>query len=238
MGFFDAFPVPEPPEPPRRAPARAWRDPGRNVMPVTLVVDGLLVRRPEFAVFLNDFRVYRSGFAFAVNVLRKPRRPGEDHDRRTESPFDHPRRVLGSEAKVRRDLQFGVRFADGRGAAIGPGLVPPHARGSRPEPPLISMRGGHGGNGYWQQALWVWGLPEEGDVDLVYSWAAEDVAEARLSLDGDALREGAGRAAVLWEETEELEEQLDEPEEPEGRQESKVRQTTAQQAKEDGDAAR
>ena len=238
MGFFDAFPVPEPPEPPRRARRRDWHEPGRNVVPVTLVVDGLLVRRPEFAVFVNDFRVYPSGFGFSVNVLRKPRRPGEDHDRRTESPFEHSRRVGGGGAKPRRDLQFGVRFADGRGAALGPGLVPPHARSPRPEPPLISMRGGHGGNEYWQQALWVWGLPEDGDVDLVYSWPAEDVAAARLCLDGDGLREAAGRAAVLWDEPEEPDEPQ-EPEEPDQSEEPEVRQgSESQQAKEDGDAAR
>jgi hypothetical protein len=68
------------------------------------------------------------------------------------------------------------------------------------------MRGGHGGTGRWQQNLWVWGLPEKGDVDLVYSWAAEEVAESRLELDGDALREAAGRATLLWPEPEEEEE--------------------------------
>ena len=207
MGFFDAFPVPEPPEPPRRARSRVWHDPGRNVVPATLVVDGLLVRRPELAVFASDFRVYPFGFGFEVSVLRQPRRPGGDDELRTETPFRGDRRVRGREAERGRDLRFGVRFADGRSAATGPGLVPPRARvvGSQPEPPLISLRGGHGSNGFWQQMHWVWGLPEKGDLDLVYSWPAEQVPESRLELDGDVLRNAAGHAVVLWDQPEEEE---------------------------------
>ena len=207
MGFFDAFPVPEPPEPPRPARSRVWHAPGRNIVPATLVVDGLLVRRPELVVFANDFRVYPFGLGFAVNVLRRPRRPGEDYEVRTESPFRGNRRARGREAERGRDLRFGVRFADGRSAATGPGLVPSRARGvsPRPEPPLISMRGGRGCNGFWQQMHWVWGLPEKGNLDLVYSWPAEQVPESRLKLNGDALRDAAGHATVLWDEPEEEE---------------------------------
>jgi hypothetical protein len=206
MGFFDAFPAPEPPEPPRRARQPVWRDPGRNIVPATLVVDGLLVRRPEFAVFVNEFRVYPFGFGFVINVLRQPRQPGEDYDLGSGSPFGSHRRARGPEAEQTGDLRIGVRFGDGRGAAAWPELLSPRAADAQPEPPAISMRGGHGGNGRWQQNLWVWGLPEKGDVDLVYSWAAEEVAESRLELDGDALREAAGRATLLWPEPEEEEE--------------------------------
>jgi len=211
MGFFDAFPVPEPPEPPRPARSRVWHDPGRNVVPATLGVDGLLVRRPELVVFANDFRVYPFGFGFAVNVLRQPRRPGEDYEVRTESPFRGDRRARGRVAERGRDLRFGVRFAVGRCAATGPGLVPPRPRVISPqrEPPLISMHGGHGSNGFWQETHWVWGLPEKGDLDLVYSWPAEEVPESRLALDGDVLRNAAGHATVLWDQPEEEEEDGD-----------------------------
>lgn len=209
MGFFDAFPVPEPPEPVRPARSRLRHEPGRNILPTTLVLDGLLVRRPEFAVFANDFRVYPFGFGFVINVLRQPRRPGEDHDLRAESPFRSDRRARGRGAERGRDLRFGVRFADGRSAATGPGLLPPRAAGPQTEPPLISMRGGHGSNGFGQQTHWVWGLPEKGDLDLVYSWPAEEVPESRLQLDGDALRDAAGHAKVLWDEPEEQEEDDD-----------------------------
>lgn len=178
-------------------------------MPATLVVDGLLVRRAEFAVFANEFRVYPFGFGFIINVLRQPRLPGEDYDLRSGSPFGNHRRARGREAEHGRDLRIDVRFADGRGAATGPGPRLPHAAGARPEPPVISMRGGNGGNGRWQQNLWVWGLPEEGDVNLVCSWAAEEVPESRLELDGDALREAAAHATLLWPEPDEEEEEED-----------------------------
>ena len=205
MGFFDAFPVPEPPKPPRRPSRPVWQDPGLNIVPGTLVVDGLLVRRPEFAVFANNFRVYPYGFEFEVSVLRQPRPPGEAYDMRTGSPFGRYRGRGGREGGPARDLRFGVQFADGRSAAIG--SVRPDPRDSRPEPPIIDTRGGHGANGRWQQTLWVWGLPEEGDVALVYSWEAEEVPEARLELAGELLRAAAGRAVLLWEEPEEDEEE-------------------------------
>ena len=207
MGFFDSFPLPEPPKPPRRPRSQVWQDPGLSIVPATLVVDGLLVRRPEFAVFANDFHVYPYGFEFEVSVLRRPRPPGENYDVRSDSPFRSYRRAGGREAGADRDLRFGVQFADGRAAATE--QFRPVAGDARPEPPTIKMRGGHGGNGRWQQTLWVWGLPEEGDVDLVYSWPAEDVSESRLELDGDRLRAAAGRAVVLWEEPEADEEEDD-----------------------------
>lgn len=204
MGFFDDLPVPELPKwTQQRSRPRIWQDPGRNVVPTTLVVDGLLVRRPEFAVFASGFRVYPSGFEFMVTVLREPLPPGAPRGRRTETPFFSYPKPDGTAPEPARQLKFGVRFADGRSAVTEPRIVGLHKRASHPEPPVISLRGGTGGNGRWQQTLWAWGLPDEGDVSLVYSWADQDIPESRLELDGDALREAAGRATVLWEEPEE-----------------------------------
>lgn len=202
MGFFDAFPAPDPPPPEPYRRSRSWVGPGRNVRPTTLTVDGMLTRRPEFAVFAQGFRVYPSGFEFDIVVLRQPLRPEEERDIRTENPFGRRYRPGRSEAEAGQDLRLGVQFADGRSAATGPAFAPLRNQGPRPEQPAVNMRGGHGGTGRWQQTLWVWGLPDEGDVSVVCAWPAEDVPESRLELDGDALREAAGRAVVLWEEPE------------------------------------
>jgi hypothetical protein len=206
MGFFEAFPVPEPPEPPQRVRQPISHGPGRNVVPGTFAVDGLLVRRPEFAVFANDFRVYPYGFEFAVTVLRHPWRPDEEQDLRTASPFGNHFRRGHDDPERGRHLRLGVRFADGRDAATGPGLIPPRTPSPQPRPPHIHMRGGHGSNRLWQQTLWVWDLPREGDIDLLYIWPAKDVPASQLTLDGDALREAAGRAVTLWEEPEQEDE--------------------------------
>lgn len=159
MGFFDAFPVPESPEPARPARSRLWHEPGRNIVPATLVLDGLLVRRPELAVTANDFRVYPFGFGFAINVLRQLRRPGEDHELRTESPFRSDR----------------------------------SARGPQTEPLLISMRGGHGSNGFWQQTQSGAAFPAKKHVERI-DHAFQERRSCRI---GDSAHGRRDRRSVL-----------------------------------------
>jgi hypothetical protein len=169
------------------------------------VAGGLLVRRPEFALFANEFRVYPSGFEFMVTYLQEPFPLDLPlQERRSQSPFfRHWRRGDPEpEPEPGRELKFGVRFADGRSAALGSrGLGLPGSEW-HDGPPAINLRknlrSSYGNKGRWQQAVWVWGLPKEGDVSLTYWWADRDVPESRLELDGDALREAAGRATVLW----------------------------------------
>jgi hypothetical protein len=202
MGFFDSLPAPEPPEPSRSIRPPEWHDPGHNVAPAGLVVDGLLVRRPALAVFLGGFEVYPHGFTFGVTVLRRGVR-GRGFGVREDNPFG-PHWLRGTErvADPERYLRFGVQFADGRGASAQHGFSRPD-RGSPPARPFISPHGGHGGAGDWEQGYWIWGLPERGDVSLVYSWLAENVPESRFELDGDTLRAAAARAVRLWMEPDE-----------------------------------
>jgi hypothetical protein len=215
MGFFDTFPPPEPPQPPRRPRRPAWRSPGRNVKPVALAVDGILVRREELAVYVNDFNVYPSGFTLTITTLRRQRAGAggwDGHSPRDPSPFG-PRRNRGgggAAEEVEGVLRFGVRFADGRSGVLeGLGAWRGESGlgdGEPPAAPVVSTHSGHGNESEWVQGLWVWGIPEEGDVELIYSWLAESVPESRFLLDGDVLRDAAARAVTLWDEAEESEE--------------------------------
>jgi hypothetical protein len=169
------------------------------------VGDGLLVRRSALAVFLSGVSVYPNGFAFEVTALRR-RVAGRHFDAVEENPFGGRWGHVGERAESERLLRFGVEYADGRGAV--PDLdMRRLTRDTAPEPPFMTRRGGHGGQGEWEQHYWVWGLPEQGDVSLVYSWLAEEVAESRFELGGDALRAAAGRAVRLWNEAEDDEEE-------------------------------
>lgn len=211
MGFFDSLRRAGPAEPP---PARRtlpeWFHPARNIMPAALPVNRLLVRRPELAVFVSLLQVYPRGFEFDVNVLRRRTGPG-GFDTVKDSPFagrlppqPNPLGVGGDEG--RGFLNLGVRYADGRSAVSEGRVRPPFADVDPPTPPVISPGSGRGMPGEWRQRFWVWGLPEAGDIEIVYSWPAEEVAESVLGLDGDAVREAAQRAVTLWQEpTEETE---------------------------------
>jgi hypothetical protein len=211
MGFFDSFPPPEPPKPARRPRRPAWRGPGRNVKPVALAVDDILVRRGELAVYVNGFSVYPNGFTLTITTLRRQQAGAggwDGHGLHHPNPFG-PRRSRGgggSAEEVEGIFRFGVRFADGRSGALeGLGV----GRGESVEPPaapVISMHSGHGNESEWVQGLWIWGIPEEGDVELIYSWPAESVSESRLEIDGDVLRDAAARAVTLWDEADEPEE--------------------------------
>ena len=61
-----------------------------------------------------------------------------------------------------------------------------------------SSTGEFGTESEWVEKFWVWGVPADGDAELVYSWPAEDLPESSLPIDGDLLRDAAARAVTLW----------------------------------------
>ena len=189
MGFFDSLRRAGTPEPQAgRRTLPEWFHPARNVMPAALPIDRLLLRRPELAVFVSLLQVYPRGFEFDVNVLQR---------RTADGGFDT---LAPGAAEHGSLLNLGVRYADGRSAVSDGRLRPPFGDADPPTPPVISPRGGGSSPGERWQSFWVWGLPEAGDIEIVYSWSAEEVSESVLSLDGDAVREAAQRAVTLWEE--------------------------------------
>lgn len=203
MGFFDSFRRAAPAQPP---PARRtlpeWFHPARNVMPTMLPINRLLVRRPELAVFVSLLQVHPGGFELDVNVLRRRTTPG-GFDTLKDSPFARHRPPQRNPVAVGADedrglLSLGVRYADGRSAMAQDRPHSPFADVDPPTPPVISAGSGRGSPGEWRQRYWVWGLPEAGDIEVIYSWPAEDVPESVLGLDGDAVRGAAQRALTLW----------------------------------------
>lgn len=170
-------------------------------MPAMLPVDRLLTSRPELAVFISALRVRPSGFEFDVEVLRRFADASEI-DVFQDDPFARPApsvRRAGSAGSAGAGVRFGVRYPDGRGAAADPGIRPPFGT-DRPEPPFVKQSGGRGAPGHWHQRYWVWGLPGSGDIEFVYSWPAEDVAETTFAFDGDRVRAAAAQAVMLWDE--------------------------------------
>jgi hypothetical protein len=200
MGFFDSLPKPAPPDPPRHFQHPPWVEPGRNIMPATLAVDGVLVRTPTVGVFADGFRVYPYGFNFSITVLIN----GFAGEEQAEDPLRlYPRFRQTEPSRADRDnaLRIGVEFPNGRGASIFSPREPEDGS-APPLPPVIDLEGGSGGGNSWTQGFWVWDLPTSGDVSIVYSWLARSIPESRLTLDGEILRAAAARAVVLWPEPE------------------------------------
>jgi len=194
--------------------------PGRDVMPTVVAVNRMLVRRPGLAVFVGGLEVYPYGFDFGVTVLRR-RAEDEVFDVHRDNPFAA---IRGPRPRVGRDrardearlLRFAVEYADGRraeatppssagsragsdsGSTAGSGSEPRTDSSTPPGPPVMTPHWTRGAQGVWEQRCWVWGLPEEGVVTLVYAWPGEGVPESRFEIDGDVLREAASRAEVLW----------------------------------------
>ena len=175
--------------------------PPRNIKPVALAVDGLLVRREALAVYVNGFNAYPEGFTFMVTSLRDQpyprdvRAPGFQHANPFGRHGNGMRRALPEDRES--VLRIGVRFADGASTVAEShggrlGVDRPLA------PPTISSHSGSGSESEWKENFWVWGIPEAGDIELTYSWSAEAVPDSHLVIDGDALREASARAVTLW----------------------------------------
>ena len=93
-------------------------------------------------------------------------------------------------------LRLGVLYADGRRTATNSGHSP--CADADDEHLILQQNGGGGNQLAWDQVFWVHPLPPEGPVTLVTSWLEHGAPETRAELDGNAIREAARRAVVLW----------------------------------------
>jgi hypothetical protein len=189
MDFFASIPEPERQPPPERPPAPSWMPPG-DVRPIGLPFTRLLLNSARVALFLDGLRAYPAGFEFDLHIRWAPGGGRHANPFRWGGPF-------GEEGPAQGELRLGVLFADGRRAATDRGRPPWGAR-EQAVPPTIVSSHGSGSDNRVEQRFYVWGLPDEGPVTLVWAWPAEGQAEQTVELDGNALRAAAGLAEPLW----------------------------------------
>lgn len=102
------------------------------------------------------------------------------------------RMPLGGRWSSESGLLFGIEYADGRKAVIGrPGPAMFDA-GSKASGPVLLQAGGGGGTGSddeWVSSsrLWLWPLPQRGDLRLVARWRDASMPEASIVLDGSRI---------------------------------------------------
>jgi hypothetical protein len=185
MSFFDD--VDPPPPAPEHVEYRSppWFEAPATVMPVTVALDVLLARTPDWAVWVGGAAVTPSGITFTVTVLG---RIG------TLQP-DAMAPLLDGEGAPR----FGVGFADGRKAVAGD-------RRQHKRPPTgdaeceiaLWPRNGNAGARRWAQAYWLWPLPPSGPLTFALSWPEVGIEATTVEVDTGPLHEAAARAVELW----------------------------------------
>lgn len=175
-----------------------WVSEGERVAPVDIAIDRVLIDTPGVVAFVAAAHVYPSGFSFNLGIRLRPTASAAIRDAFAEE-FSHPLEPVSAEQAERR-LRLGVRFADGRGAAFNPNY--PWVTSAEPQQDVLPfVHSGHRSSdtsGIADCEIWVFGLPEEGDVTLFHRWLDFDVPEGSVELDGEALRAASARAVVLW----------------------------------------
>jgi hypothetical protein len=180
VSFFDEPEAAPAPPPDYRTPE--WIAPPENVIPATVALDVILVRRPDLAIWVADALAFPSGLSFGINVHRR-----EQSD---ETPLffgpvdpDGPR--------------FGLQLADGRKVIVQRlGEMKPFLQ--RPDRPILRPRSGSGGGHLSRAEMWLWPLPPSGPLTFVCAWPAEGVEETSAQIDAAPIVAAASRAVEMW----------------------------------------
>jgi hypothetical protein len=156
--------------------------PPENVIPATVALDVVLVRRPELAIWVADALVFPSGLSFGIDVQRR-----EQSD---ETPlFFGPLEPDGP--------RFGLQLADGRKVVV-------HRLGERkpllqrPDQPILRPRSGSGGGHRSRAEMWLWPLPPAGPLTFVCAWPAEGIGETSAEIDAAPIVAAASQAVQMW----------------------------------------
>ncbi|MGX9902226.1 hypothetical protein ACW0JT_24805 [Arthrobacter sp. SA17] len=196
MTFFQD--LPQPPERPRapRHVTPVWLAPPANELPGVLHIGKFLHQAPGFVMAVKSAEVFSTGCA--IHIVWTVRRTTEsDREWATANGrfFRHPAPGPGYVEDPDSALLFGVAFPDGRKTSstqIGPGMFD----GSEPVTGPVLMASGEGGSGSEDELigsarLWVWPLPEDGDLRLVAQWKEAGMPEQSILLEGHKIAAAA-----------------------------------------------
>jgi hypothetical protein len=175
-----------------------WVTERERFVPAALDWQVVLVETADVVCYLDDVRVYPSGFRFQVHARLKPAAAGWARTVFTA------RRARGEPGAAGADefegsFLFGVEYEDGRRAAVGIGSHgrPPFVEEPGEFPVLRLERSSAVPDASDSEAV-LYGLPQKGSLTFHARWSALGAAESSVELDGDALRDAATRAVPLW----------------------------------------
>jgi len=196
MSFFE--PPPPPPKPPEEFRQPAWIGPPGNELGIGIPLNAIVARNARAIIAVLGCTVFSNGIVLDLTLRTRPgsisaRELREMHG----SPFYfHGPRDPGEELPPNL-VRIGVLFADGRKASS---LDDRHAFLSQDEPggPILTPRGGGGGDGVWNVDYWLWPLPPAGPLTIVAAWPGFEIEETRIELDATPIVEAAKKVLTLW----------------------------------------
>lgn len=195
MGFFESRPIHVPtPAEYEHPPQPEWIGPSDDLLPGVVPDNVILFRTERAALTLSHFDVYPTGVEFALDVRL---RQGDDSSERWDVPWERQHRPGRDPAVLPDDLlRLGIVFADG---STWTNISASYPRdGGPPTPPVVTSRGGQGGQDRWSMRQWLWPLPPDGPLTFIAEWPKYDIPECRAEIDASALRRAAEDAIRLW----------------------------------------
>jgi hypothetical protein len=181
---------------PERPEVPAWLQPPQDELPVLLPVGEFLARTPGTALAVTHLEVYSTGVGIRVEAVVR---------RRDESDRDWSWLMHGG-FRHREDSEdgqhWGVELSNGEVATLGSGIV--GEWNARPDGWSLRYANGGGGGGgddryEAHHGLWLWPLPPAGPVQFAAEWRDRGIAQAHVTLDGDAILAAVPRVRPLWE---------------------------------------
>lgn len=185
MSFFDE-PIP-PPELPIESPQPEWVAPPRAILPAASPQRAVLFQTDRSVLLAHQFDVYPNGVSFTFTLMLRD--PHEFEDDPAWMMMRPPGRRFSSDGFLR----LGVLLSDGtKWTNVGRRHL------KEPTERVITIVGGGGGQGRWDQNMWIWPLPPPGDLTLATAWPIHGVEETLVTIDADELLARAAEAEVLW----------------------------------------
>jgi hypothetical protein len=196
MAFFETpEPLPPPPEEQRQP---EWAGPPDNVLGAAVPIRLVIARSENAVIAVTDASAYPTGIEFRL-VMRVRK---VSHETRRSLMHGDPfhlhrfRRDEPAEGLPPELLRFGVQFADGRKATTLGARGWSHDR--EPDAPILTFRGGGGGDRSWDMRIWLWPLPPPGPLAFVAEWPIAGIPETRVETGAEPFAEAAARAELLW----------------------------------------
>lgn len=171
-----------------------WHGPPQGTLPGVVPLELVVARTERVAVCVTGLAAYPSGFEFQLRTLAAPE-AGDVDPHLFDAPMRYRRRASGATAEIPPEfLRFGIQFPDGAKVTNLATDFPDDP----PDGPVLVERGGGGSGTEWRQDMWVWPLPEAGELDFVCEWPAAGIALTRRPLETAPLRQAASRAQVVF----------------------------------------
>jgi hypothetical protein len=101
--------------------------------------------------------------------------------------------VGGTAAFPDESLRVGVAFSDGRRS-----FADNFQQSSPPSDLTLIPLSGSGTAARFDQRFWVQPLPPPGPVGLIVEWERRGLAETRVDVSAEEIREAASRSSLIW----------------------------------------